>query len=687
MRVFWPSNCLDTSSIGQHLLLLGWRNGEDDIVVVRAVPYLNLDLMSRLLEGDGLLVRNFEDEQKSFIQTAFRTTLLSSQKKRSLPKSTCESSSRLYARLNDNRIQIVGSTSFNDLHSLRAQYACREQLGGDLLKFIFLQNAGEQFEIKEESNASCLIIKFDPPDPKRMHYFTLNKANLYGHSQDTDPNEHQKLKDLAFHSSPAGQKSDWWDAIIAELNCVHDLQITITLNLDRLFLNIEAEPEKYKYALVSPPQIQEKRPGRTRSKSFVQPRLRLVQLLMMIRSVIEVGLQLLESVIFDETKLISLFCTAQQLDLRLNQFCYLPHEYIAITKRSQQDWHWLTPHRNESYIRFNNYLWLGTNDLIFGGYFFTLIDAHADYLALAIRQAVDFLCLKFVDVTHWLMAWPAGFKLNTQLAQFMGDVTIWIIWAWHSLLSTVLSDRISRSVIRIIAISGFLGGATIQISLVIDLFTFMSFHLFLLYRIFARVYYQQYSVLLSLFRVFRGLKFNVLRNRVDHGDHDVHQLLLGTILFTVVLFLLPTVFAFYIVFTMVRLTALAVVSLLCVALAFLNHFPLFPLLLRIKSPRRVPSGINFELIRNTNGSNQLLMSTKSMQPSEIFSQYTDTMRQFSDGLLNFKVVEELCTGEFVHFQQSKLYASLYSMLPSRRKPAGILYLEICEYLDVKSSSI
>lgn len=682
MRIFWPSNCLDAASTGQHLLLLGWINGDDDVVVVTAVPYQNLDFMSQLLQGDGLLARDVEDKQKGFIQNAFRTTLLNSHKQRPTQKATFESTSQLYARLNHNRIRIVGSSRSEDLITVKAQYARSEQQTEYSLNFIVMHNLEDKLEFKNESGSSCLVIQFEPPDPRRMHYFTLKKANLYGRSVTQSSNEHRNSDNLAFHSSPAGLKSDSWDSIIAELNCVHDLQRIIAMNLKRLSLSLKYERGKYKIDFTGPQQHHEKPTGRPRSKSYVQTRLRLIQLLMTIRSLIEIGLQVLESDIFCETNLISLFCTAQQLDLRLNQFCYLPHEYIAITKRSQQDWHWLTPDRNKAYIRFNNYLWLGTNDLIFGGYFFTIIDTHADYLVFALKQAVEYICLKFVDVTHWLMSWPAGFKLNTQLARFMGDVTIWIICAWHSLLSRVLSDRITRGIIWLIAVSGFLGGATIQISLVIDLFTVLSFHLFLLYRLFARVYFQQYTVLLSLFRVFRGLKFNVLRNRIDHGDHDVHQLLLGTILFTVVLFLQPTIFAFYIVFTMVRLAALAFVCLLCVALAFLNHFPLFPLLLRIKSPKRVPSGITFDLVRNKHDSHHLRISTRSMQLSEIFSQYTDTMRYFINDLLNFKLAEELCTGEFIHLQQSKLYASLYSMLPSRREPAEVLYLNICDYLDV-----
>lgn len=56
----------------------------------------------------------------------------------------------------------------------------------------------------------------------------------------------------------------------------------------------------------------------------------------------------------------------------------------------------------------------------------------------------------------------------------------------------------------------------------------------------------------SLWRLFRGKKWNVLRQRVDSAVYDADQLFVGTLLFTVLLFLLPTIGLYYVVFTLVR---------------------------------------------------------------------------------------------------------------------------------------
>jgi phosphatidylinositol glycan class Q protein len=48
-----------------------------------------------------------------------------------------------------------------------------------------------------------------------------------------------------------------------------------------------------------------------------------------------------------------------------------------------------------------------------------------------------------------------------------------------------------------------------------------------------------------------GKKLNILRSRVDFAEFDLDQLLLGTILFTVLVFLFPTIAAYYVLFSLV----------------------------------------------------------------------------------------------------------------------------------------
>ena len=85
-----------------------------------------------------------------------------------------------------------------------------------------------------------------------------------------------------------------------------------------------------------------------------------------------------------------------------------------------------------------------------------------------------------------------------------------------------------------------------------DVVDILSLHIKLFYIISAKLYNWQLNMIISLFHLFRGKKRNVLRNRLDSCDYDVDQLLLGTILFTVLVFLFPTVAVYYLLFTFVR---------------------------------------------------------------------------------------------------------------------------------------
>ena len=125
----------------------------------------------------------------------------------------------------------------------------------------------------------------------------------------------------------------------------------------------------------------------------------------------------------------------------------------------------------------------------------------------------------------------------------------------------------------------------------------LTLHIYSFYLASARIFNWQYTILLSLFQLFRGKKHNVLRKRIDSCDYDLDQLLLGTILFTLLFFLLPTVVVFYLTFACSRMAIISLKAALDTLLACLNHFPLFALMLRIKDSQRLPGMSLWSLIR------------------------------------------------------------------------------------------
>jgi phosphatidylinositol glycan class Q protein len=151
-------------------------------------------------------------------------------------------------------------------------------------------------------------------------------------------------------------------------------------------------------------------------------------------------------------------------------------------------------------------------------------------------------------------------------------------------------DGIKPALPHLIYFIGFssFAGASLPIAMFSDLLSLLTVHVYSFYVASAKIYHWQLTIIISLFHLFRGKKHNVLRDRIDSCDYDLDQLLLGTIFFTLLAFLLPTVFVFYFTFAFSRMIIISIRALLDTALACLNHFPLFALMLRVKDSRRLP---------------------------------------------------------------------------------------------------
>lgn len=126
--------------------------------------------------------------------------------------------------------------------------------------------------------------------------------------------------------------------------------------------------------------------------------------------------------------------TAQQVDLRLQQFCYWPVQYLTLQK-SKDDWESVTNNHAE-YIRFYNSLWLVANDVIMGIAVGTFVIENADSIAAQADMYIGTLTIDGLRrMISWLMVYPAGLKLNTELAVFLGDLFLWVIDYWAGKVS------------------------------------------------------------------------------------------------------------------------------------------------------------------------------------------------------------------------------------------------------------
>lgn len=463
----------------------------------------------------------------------------------------------------------------------------------------------------DQTGMTLQIILFDRPDPYRMQYFSLAPISLtLGDAidkpgktvipiQGVDAEEAAEkdrkqmlVKKLRMHTvvhHPRTQKELALPIILNQINCSWEIDELLQKNIGLVRVRMKRSLSVSERVVESATDLWDyTRLGmRHGFNAYLYPVIAQIGILGLVSHRIagEILLQILDwRPMPDYAALKDISATAQQVDIRLQQFCYWPIQYITLRRR-RTDWGSITNSHPE-YIRFYNSLWLVANDIIIGIALGTYIIENSAFVA---KQVDVVVCTWFLEglqrMISWLMDYPAGLKLNNDLARFLGDLFLWVIEYWSGCMQSLRPAL--PAIIQFIGFSSF-AGASMPISLFSDLLSLLTLHIYAFYIASARIYNWQLTIINSLFHLFRGKKRNVLRNRIDSCDYDLDQLLLGTILFTLMAFLLPTIGVFYATFASARMGIITLKAALDTYLACLNHFPLFALMLRIKDSRRLP---------------------------------------------------------------------------------------------------
>lgn len=154
---------------------------------------------------------------------------------------------------------------------------------------------------------------------------------------------------------------------------------------------------------------------------------------------------------------------------------------------------------------------------------------------------------------EWLNHHPGGFKLNVPLTRRLGAVALTVLDI-NALMLEWGIPRLMRhpAMVHLVGTLALTLGWSTVLAALFDLARLATAHLSLLYVTFARLYYLDLSLLSCLWRLFRGKKHNILRQRVDTCEYRTPQLVLGVLLFAIFSCLFPTVAAFYIFFTIAQ---------------------------------------------------------------------------------------------------------------------------------------
>ncbi|XP_030262790.1 phosphatidylinositol N-acetylglucosaminyltransferase subunit Q [Sparus aurata] len=246
-------------------------------------------------------------------------------------------------------------------------------------------------------------------------------------------------------------------------------------------------------------------------------------------------------------------------------------------------------------------------------------DNHIAMLANTLVPAADHVAKELDELLQWLMGAPAGLKMNRALDQVLGRFFLYHIHLWISYIH--LMSPFIEGILWYGGLSACLG-LTFALSLLSDMVALLTFHIYCFYVYGARLYCLKIYGLSSLWRLFRGKKWNVLRQRVDSCSYDLDQLFIGTLLFTVLLFLLPTTALYYLVFTLLRLVVVLFQGVLHLSVDFINSFPLFAVGLRIFRPYRLAEGVKFRVLCEEPGTAlHLLMEINPLKFSTVVQMY------------------------------------------------------------------
>ncbi|KAF2427705.1 phosphatidylinositol N-acetylglucosaminyltransferase subunit GPI1 [Tothia fuscella] len=672
MRIFWPSDAPSSPNPG---VLVGWRNSDLDVLVVAIL------------------------QDTRSVENAIRVG--------NLFRSSPYPIHRILERCGKSSLQVLGSvnpvvapTTFNPA-SITCYTSPRSRF-----PHLFCPDTKE---------VMVQVILFDRPHPTRMQYISLapislalgDKADKSGKgfppldgveaAEEREWERKQalveKLKQHTVVRHSRAQKELLLPVIVDQINCSYELNALLQSNIgligtrSRRALSVgehivESASNLWDLILAWLWYIATEYIWPLQSRLFVFA-------LIAHRAAGEVLLRILDWRLFPgHAALKDVSATAQQVDIRLQQFCYWPIQYLTLRKR-KQTWQSITNSHPE-YIRFYNSLWLVANDVIIGIALGSYIIENATFVAAQVDKILTAYTIQGLQATIiWLMDWPAGLKLNTELATFLGDLFLWVIDYWAGCMAMLRPYL--PGIIHFIGFSSF-AGATMPISLFSDLVSLLTLHIYSFYVAAARIYNWQLTIIISLFHLFRGKKRNVLRNRIDSCDYDLDQLLLGTILFTLLFFLLPTVFVFYACFAVARMVVIGIKAGLDTALACLNHFPLFALMLRFKDSRRLPGGIMFELRDVGNEKFPTVEQREGSAPTSfihlksvplplraMLNEYFQLGNRISKHYVSPGVILCLITGRFVPpIHRKNLYSLQYSMLPKQRVGIYELWARVTE---------
>ena len=152
-------------------------------------------------------------------------------------------------------------------------------------------------------------------------------------------------------------------------------------------------------------------------------------------------------------------------------------------------------------------------DIFLGLVMLLIVQAYTVEILTILHYFGQFLHIEVLErQVNYLMRLPAGFKPNPNLDNFIGNFILDIISVWNYVTTELTGIEVLLS--RSIALCGCFG-LSVLLAIVHDYLFLASFHVFIIYTLFSAFYKFILQMSGTLSRVFKGVKYNVLRKRND----------------------------------------------------------------------------------------------------------------------------------------------------------------------------
>ncbi|XP_078034287.1 phosphatidylinositol glycan anchor biosynthesis class Q [Augochlora pura] len=258
-------------------------------------------------------------------------------------------------------------------------------------------------------------------------------------------------------------------------------------------------------------------------------------------------------------------------------------------------WMSFTVIRNKRFtLKTGNYVFALMTDMLLGIFMLQLLLHYLEptFPSQILLNNAEKVVTLLKDLINWLMGVPAGLKLNHALNNMLGKFFQYHIQLWWTFL--IFMKPLMDFAFEMLVLLGRLG-VTFQIAIAADLLALVSFHAYCIYVYATRLFNIQLKGITGLVRLFLGKKKNPLRDRVDSCQYQPDQLFVGTLLFTILLFLMPTTWVYYAVFTTLRLALIGFGGFLTRLKFYLQIMPVYTFIKWFLQSHSTRSIVNIKL--------------------------------------------------------------------------------------------